>query len=148
MENGRHLRSIMPVGVTHDQAIGLPVSTGNASVRGSSTFIFPTFQTFLLFTASMSAAWHGGLQGADNFAQDGNLLEAIQRAMDYWFLNDFVDAACVDSGGTAACPCGTPGFWNINWFSNVSRMERRDTSGLQHNMLFCLFCRLLRSRIS
>ena len=39
--------------------------------------------------------------------------------MDFWFANDFTNPSCIDSGGTTRCPCGTPGFWNTNWFSNV-----------------------------
>lgn len=39
--------------------------------------------------------------------------------MDYWFANDFTKLACLDSGGTATCPCSTPGLWNTNWYSNV-----------------------------
>ena len=67
----------------------------------------------------MSAAWHGGLTGAEQWVQDPALLAAISSAMDFWFENDFQDPSCLDSGGDAACPCGTPGFWNTNWFSNV-----------------------------
>jgi hypothetical protein len=69
----------------------------------------------------MSAAWHGVVAGAEAFAGQGNLLQAIGRAMDFWFANDFTNPSCLDSGGTPACPCGTPGFWNTNWFSSVSR---------------------------
>jgi hypothetical protein len=68
----------------------------------------------------MAAAWHGGLEDADQFVKDPTLLSAIQNAMDFWFRNDYADQACLDSGGLAACPCGTPGLWNTNWFSNVS----------------------------
>ena len=68
----------------------------------------------------MAAAWHGGLTGADQFTKDPTLLTAIQSAMDWWFENDYTDQACLDSGGTVSCPCGTPGLWNTNWFSNVN----------------------------
>ena len=69
--------------------------------------------------AILAAAWHGGLAGASSYANDSSLLDAISRAMDYWFVNDFTNPACLDQGGLPACPCGTPGFWNTNWFSNV-----------------------------
>ena len=67
----------------------------------------------------MAAAWHGGLSGADQFVKSASLVDAVSRAMDFWFENDFTDPACLDSGGLASCPCGTPGLWNPNWFSNV-----------------------------
>ena len=68
----------------------------------------------------MGAAWHGGLSGAEQWVQDPTLLGDIHLAMDWWFENDFQNPSCLDSGGTDACPCGTPGLWNTNWFSNVS----------------------------
>ncbi|KAH8102633.1 polysaccharide lyase family 8 protein [Cristinia sonorae] len=68
---------------------------------------------------TMSAAFHGGLKNADQYVKDPTILSAISRAMDFWFQNDFKILGCMDSGGTAACPCGTPGFWNTNWFSNI-----------------------------
>ncbi|KAF7791830.1 hypothetical protein EIP86_002854 [Pleurotus ostreatoroseus] len=68
---------------------------------------------------TFTAAWHGGFKGASQFANDSTLRSAISLAMGFWFANDFTDPSCIDSGGDAACPCGTPGFWNTNWFSNV-----------------------------
>ncbi|KAI0348044.1 polysaccharide lyase family 8 protein [Trametopsis cervina] len=76
-------------------------------------------QTHWIRLVTMAAAWHGGLTGANQFVKDPTLLSAIQRAADWWFANDFTDDACLDSGGTASCPCGTPGLWNTNWFSNI-----------------------------
>ncbi|EJF60682.1 polysaccharide lyase family 8 protein [Dichomitus squalens LYAD-421 SS1] len=67
----------------------------------------------------MAAAWHGGLADASNYKNDSSLLDAISRAMDYWFVNDFTNPSCLDQGGLSTCPCGTPGFWNTNWFSNI-----------------------------
>jgi len=67
----------------------------------------------------MAGAWHGGLAGAEQYASDPELRAAITLAMDFWFTNDFTNPACLDSGGTATCPCGTPGFWNTNWFPNI-----------------------------
>ncbi|KAJ7266529.1 polysaccharide lyase family 8 protein [Mycena rebaudengoi] len=66
-----------------------------------------------------ASAWHGGLKNAGQWAGDATLRASIGRAMAFWFNNDFTNAACLDSGGLAACPCGTPGLWNTNWFSNV-----------------------------
>ncbi|KAG1833845.1 polysaccharide lyase family 8 protein [Suillus variegatus] len=69
--------------------------------------------------STMAAAWHGGLSGGQQYVNDSKTLAAISLAMDYWFANDFTNPACLDYGGTPTCPCGTPGFWNTNWFSNV-----------------------------
>ncbi|KAG1783909.1 polysaccharide lyase family 8 protein [Suillus placidus] len=69
--------------------------------------------------STMAAAWHGGLSGGQQYVNDSQTLAAISLAMDYWFANDFTNPACLDYGGTPTCPCGTPGFWNTNWFSNV-----------------------------
>lgn len=67
----------------------------------------------------MCGAWNGGLAGAEQYARDATIRSSITRAMGYWFANDFTVPACLDSGGTAACPCGTPGLWNTNWYSNI-----------------------------
>ena len=69
----------------------------------------------------MAAAYHGGVEGAEQYAKNPELLAAISRAMDYWFDNEFStigNGACMDGGGKAddQCPCGTPGLWNTNWF--------------------------------
>lgn len=72
------------------------------------------------FPAVMAAAWHGGLTvDARSYVGSDALRSAVSLAMGYWFDNDFTDAACLDSGGKSACPCGTPGFWSTNWYSNV-----------------------------
>ncbi|KAI0365220.1 galactose mutarotase-like protein [Pilatotrama ljubarskyi] len=68
---------------------------------------------------TMAAAYHGGPRGPAGLVNSSSLLNAIHRAMDFWFVNDFQNQACLDSGGLPACPCGTPGFWNTNWFSNI-----------------------------
>ena len=72
-----------------------------------------------LCPVTLSAAWHGGFDGAEQFTQDPTVRATITSAMDFWFANDFTDPSCLDSGGDAACPCGTPGLWNTNWFPNV-----------------------------
>lgn len=68
---------------------------------------------------TMTAAWHGGLKGAEKYAGDPALASAISAAMNFWFSRDFTVPGCLDQGNTTACPCGTPGLWNTNWFSNV-----------------------------
>ncbi|KXN90693.1 Chondroitinase-AC [Leucoagaricus sp. SymC.cos] len=69
----------------------------------------------------MAAAWHGGLEGGEEFVGDANLHSKISVAMDYWFGRDLTNLACLNNGGTATCPCDNPGnlLWNTNWFSNV-----------------------------
>lgn len=93
----------------------------------------------------MAAAWHGGLADDDQFVKDPTLRTDISSAMGYWFGRDFTNPACLDSGGTPACPCTNPdnSLWyvsqilsqkvfsnsirihnerNTNWFSNVGVM--------------------------
>jgi len=52
---------------------------------------------------------------------DTDLLEKINLAMDHWFSNDFTEDDCINAGGIELlkCPCGTPGFWNSNWWYQV-----------------------------
>ena len=90
-------------------------------------------------TVTMSAAWRGGLEGADNYTGDPALEAAISSAMNYWFKNDFTEPACLDNWGTAdsSCPCGTPGLWNTNWYSNVCTIKTLFTTSLTC-LLLCL----------
>ncbi|KAF7335470.1 Polysaccharide lyase family 8 protein [Mycena venus] len=68
---------------------------------------------------TFASAWHGGFKNAANWTGDPGLRASISAAMAFWFNNDFTNPACIDSGGLDACPCGTPGLWNTNWFSNI-----------------------------
>ncbi|KAH9082166.1 polysaccharide lyase family 8 protein, partial [Lactarius deliciosus] len=68
---------------------------------------------------TLSAAWHGGLNGTEEYVGSPALASAISSAMNFWFSRDFTVPGCLDQGGTSICPCDTPGFWNTNWFSNV-----------------------------
>ncbi|KAG9097235.1 hypothetical protein FS749_006754 [Ceratobasidium sp. UAMH 11750] len=79
---------------------------------------------------AMSTAYHGSVNGSSQFVKSRELRTAIGKAMDYWFANDFStigNGACMDGGGKATdkCPCGTPGLWNQNWFSNVILIPQR-----------------------
>ncbi|KAF8680230.1 Polysaccharide lyase family 8, N terminal alpha-helical domain [Rhizoctonia solani] len=72
----------------------------------------------------LAAAYHGGVNGAEQYVKNPTVRDALSRAMGYWFANDFgtvANGACLDRGGQPAeeCPCGTPGLWNTNWYSNV-----------------------------
>ncbi|KAL5637688.1 hypothetical protein ACGC1H_002078 [Rhizoctonia solani] len=58
------------------------------------------------------------------------LLSAIRLAMGYWFANDYStigDGSCMDREfyPDNHCPCGTPGLWGPNWFSNVNQVPTR-----------------------
>ncbi|CEL56342.1 polysaccharide lyase family 8 [Rhizoctonia solani AG-1 IB] len=77
---------------------------------------------------AMAAAYHGA-PGAEEYTKNPELRGAISRAMEYWFANDFStigSGACMDGGGKVddTCPCGTPGLWNTNWYSNVILVPR------------------------
>ncbi|KAG8736368.1 hypothetical protein FRC10_009393 [Ceratobasidium sp. 414] len=79
---------------------------------------------------AMSTAYHGPVNGSSEFVKSAELRTAIGKAMDYWFAHDFStigNGACMDGGGKAndMCPCGTPGLWNQNWYSNVITIPRR-----------------------
>jgi hypothetical protein len=57
----------------------------------------------------MAGAWHGGLDNASQWLNNKDLRNATGRAMAYWFNRDFGNQiACLDSGGTASCPCENP----------------------------------------
>lgn len=62
----------------------------------------------------MAAAWHGGLAGGESFVKDPTLHSATSLAMDYWYGRDLTNIACLDSGGTPACPCSNPD--NTLWY--------------------------------
>ncbi|KAG8693994.1 hypothetical protein FRC09_010133 [Ceratobasidium sp. 395] len=75
---------------------------------------------------AMTAAYHGGTGRPDleKYVKSPTLRAKITSALGYWFANDFStigNGACLDDGGKAGglCPCGTPGLWNTNWYSNV-----------------------------
>ncbi|KAI0735198.1 polysaccharide lyase family 8 protein [Earliella scabrosa] len=68
---------------------------------------------------TFASAWHGGFRNAEQWVKSDQVRTAISSAMGFWFENDFPIPACLDSGGEDACPCGTPGLWNTNWFPNT-----------------------------
>ncbi|RXW22963.1 hypothetical protein EST38_g2892 [Candolleomyces aberdarensis] len=72
----------------------------------------------------MAGAWRGGVNrpNAAQWVNSTQLRSATSRAMAYWFSRDMGNnTACLDRGGTPACPCENPGntLWNTNWFSNI-----------------------------
>ncbi|KAF9648628.1 polysaccharide lyase family 8 protein [Thelephora ganbajun] len=70
---------------------------------------------------TMASAYHGGIPipDGDKYVKDPVVLDALGRAMDYWFAHDYTNDACLEYGGHSQCPCGTPGLWNTNWYSNI-----------------------------
>ncbi|KAI7871157.1 chondroitin AC/alginate lyase [Spinellus fusiger] len=74
-------------------------------------------QNHFLRIVTMASAWN---QNKSNSA----LLAKISTAMNYWFNNDFKTNDCIDKAGTnkGNCPCGTPGFWNTNWYDQMIAM--------------------------
>ncbi|GJJ11953.1 hypothetical protein Clacol_006191 [Clathrus columnatus] len=69
---------------------------------------------------ALAAAWHGGWSKAPkSMVQNETVRAQIGLAVDWWFSNDFTNINCLDNGGSSSCPCGTPGLWNINWYSNM-----------------------------
>jgi hypothetical protein len=63
---------------------------------------------------SMASLWY-------DQQEDDDLLSRTLHALDFWFMNDFTQKDCLLHGGQAykTCPCGTPGLWNLAWFSQV-----------------------------
>ncbi|KAI8380649.1 polysaccharide lyase family 8 protein [Choanephora cucurbitarum] len=57
---------------------------------------------------------------------DTQYLPIISKAMDYWFSHNYQPDTCLDQGGltNSTCPCGTPGFWNTNWFGQMILLPR------------------------
>lgn len=116
------LMSTTPLAVMHPPLTGRPRLTGRASVGNPYLPFFQlTYGPHICTSVTFSSAWHGGLKNAAQFVQSTQVRSAISSAMGFWFSNDFANPSCLDSGGDAACPCGTPGLWNTNWFSNVRR---------------------------
>ncbi|QRW23712.1 polysaccharide lyase family 8 protein [Rhizoctonia solani] len=75
----------------------------------------------------MTAAYRGGLP---RYKNNAHLRSAIHRAMGYWFDHDYStigDGSCMDREQFPAhhCPCGTPGLWGPNWYSNVILIPTR-----------------------
>ncbi|CAE6469661.1 unnamed protein product, partial [Rhizoctonia solani] len=75
----------------------------------------------------MAVAYRGGVA---RYKHNADLRLAIQKAMGYWFANDYSvigDGSCMDREFLKSnhCPCGTPGLWGPNWYSNVIQVPSR-----------------------
>ncbi|KAG9007820.1 hypothetical protein FRB93_007211 [Tulasnella sp. JGI-2019a] len=63
-----------------------------------------------------------------NFVGNATVKNVTDSTMNFWFQNDFKPLDCLDNGGSESCPCGTPGLWNPNWYSNVILVPGLSTS--------------------
>ncbi|KAL5637653.1 hypothetical protein ACGC1H_002058 [Rhizoctonia solani] len=75
----------------------------------------------------MAVAYRGGVA---RYKHDEGLRSAIHKAIEYWFANDYSvigDGSCMDREflPNNHCPCGTPGLWGPNWYSNVIQVPSR-----------------------
>ncbi|KAF5384577.1 hypothetical protein D9757_007500 [Collybiopsis confluens] len=72
---------------------------------------------------TMAGIWYTSQNDGTTVPQpcSGALQSKISTGMDWWFSHDFSNPACLDSGGTPACPCDPTDdtMWNTNWFSNI-----------------------------
>ncbi|KAG8725998.1 hypothetical protein FRC11_001045, partial [Ceratobasidium sp. 423] len=87
----------------------------------------------------MAVAYKGKIA---EYKGEPELLSALRLAMGYWFANDFStigDGSCMDREYLPShnCPCGTPGLWGPNWYSNVIQVPMRSGKA----------CTLLRSEL-
>ncbi|KAG9016597.1 hypothetical protein FRB90_002878 [Tulasnella sp. 427] len=62
-----------------------------------------------------------------NFVGNQTVADTLNKAMNWWYQNDFTNNDCIDLGGmpNGTCSCGTPGMWNPNWFSNAILIPRQ-----------------------
>ncbi|KAI8334254.1 chondroitin AC/alginate lyase [Chlamydoabsidia padenii] len=67
---------------------------------------------------SMASVWYSQKE------DDDDLLSKILLGLNYWFKHDFNEKSCVMLPGTGQCPCGTPGLWNLTWYSQVISIPR------------------------
>lgn len=113
------MKSIIPRDVRLVAQIGLPRNIGSAFVC-SRLIYFSCLRSNLANLVVMAGAWHGGLEGGEEYVKDAVLQDAISSAMDYWFGRDIgTNVACLNHGGTSACPCSNPG--DTLWYSSISR---------------------------
>lgn len=65
-------------------------------------------------------ALYSGFMSAEQYDGNPALAGLMPSVMKFWFLWDLIVPECLNKGGTGACPCDTPDFWNVNWHSNVN----------------------------
>ncbi|KIO26606.1 polysaccharide lyase family 8 protein, partial [Tulasnella calospora MUT 4182] len=104
-------------------------------------------QTHWLHTLPLAAAYTDVLPHSVNLTENppydfvGNetVADVLNRAMNWWYQNDFTNDDCIDLGGmpNGTCACGTPGMWNANWYVNVILIPRQaiQTSVLLNNFI-------------
>lgn len=71
--------------------------------------------THLQRTVTLASAY------AMNTVGNSSYLQKAKAGLQYWITNDYTELECMTWGGRddRKCPCGTPGFWNKNWFPNT-----------------------------
>lgn len=105
--------------VTPNGPIG-PLPFTGAELVSSCLDMINAATDVIILLVTMAAAYHGGNPGSQQFVKNPTLQQSISAAMNWWFSRDFTASDCLYNGGnTGNCPCGTPGLWNTNWFSNV-----------------------------
>ncbi|KAG8950415.1 hypothetical protein FRC04_007430 [Tulasnella sp. 424] len=92
-------------------------------------------QTHWLHSLPLAAAYVDAIPHSVNLTENppydfvGNqtVADVLNRAMNWWYQNDFTNDDCIDLGGAqnGTCGCSTPGLWNQNWFSNVILIPRQ-----------------------
>ncbi|KIO20137.1 polysaccharide lyase family 8 protein [Tulasnella calospora MUT 4182] len=72
-----------------------------------------------------------------DFAGNQTVADVLNRAMNWWYQNDFTNNDCIDWVANGTCTCGTPGMWNTNWYSNTILIPREaiQTSLLLNNFI-------------
>ncbi|KAG8968152.1 hypothetical protein FRC03_008505 [Tulasnella sp. 419] len=120
----------MLLGVPDVVQIGQPKSTGFISVSLSN--LIPAGQRVdHSGQVGIAAAYEDLLPSTvpipDDIAGNPSVKTVLQSGIDWWYENDFTEPFCLDQGSltNATCPCGTPGLWNMNWFSNVILIPRQ-----------------------
>ena len=68
----------------------------------------------------LGQAWSGlNPNSPAEYVNSSEVFAAATKAFDWWITNDYNNTACLQYGGQAACPCGTPGLWDTNWYHQV-----------------------------
>jgi hypothetical protein len=111
MASGLTVKLTIQPDALHAEPTGQLRSIGYASVGGFSDALD---QNLTSESVVMAAAWHGGLEEGEQFVKNTTIHDKISLAMDYWFGRDLTNLACLNDGGTPACPCDNPG--NLLWY--------------------------------
>jgi len=133
-----------------DEPIGQPKTIGIEYVIN---YFFAANLFLYLFHASVqyiiSLSWILKVTLASSWKANSNdtqLLVSISSALDHWFDRDFTEDDCINAGGNTLlkCPCGTPGFWNTNWYDQVrSKPSQLLTNMVSHLLIGTYFTKMI-----